>query len=212
MNRNRRLKLAALAAVVLLVAASAVAWRSVAAQPGDDPPAGRGEPGNPGREAAPALAAPVPGGPTFYSQRAIAFHPYASTMSWAFWDAELYNPGGTDLDAEASLSLPNGATITKLVAYYFDACGSRDVRVELRRDDSAGDLGDVLAWVQSSDNVNGYRYAEDSTIDFPVVDQQRYSYRAVALIPQGCDSNLSLNSIRIDYGFGVNLPLVRKNQ
>jgi hypothetical protein len=109
-------------------------------------------------------------------------------MSWAFWDGELYNPGGTDSEFDASLSLPNGATITKLVAYYYDACGSHDLTVRLLRDASGSNLGDNMAELNSSGAPGGYSYGEDSTVNYPIIDQQSYSYRVVVLLPQGCST------------------------
>ena len=212
MSGYRRLMLAVLATVLVLAAGSAATWRSVAAPPHDGPSAGPEGRGSPTREAAPALAVPVPGGPGFYSQHAIAFRPYQSTMSWAFWDGELYNPGGTDSEFDASLSLPNGATITKLVAYYYDACGSHDLTVRLLRDASGSNLGDNMAELNSSGAPGGYSYTEDSTVNYPVIDQQSYSYRLVVLLPQGCDTTMSLESIRVDYGYQTGLPLAVKGE
>jgi len=57
MNRCRHLKLVVLVTVALLAAASAVAWGSVSAQPGDNPADGLTKPNNPAREAAAARAA-----------------------------------------------------------------------------------------------------------------------------------------------------------
>jgi len=212
MSRYRRLILAVLATAVVLAAGSAATWCSVAAPPHDGPSARQEGLGSPAREAAASLAAPVPGGPGFYSQHAVAFRPYEPTMSWAFWDGELYNPGGTDSEFDAPLSLPNGATITKLVAYYYDACGSRDLTVRLLRDASGSNLGDYMAELNSSGAPGGYSYGEDSTVDYPIIDQQSYSYRVVVLLPQGCSTNMSLESIRVDYGYQTGLPLVANGE
>jgi len=212
MSRYRRLMLAVLATAVVLATGSAATWCSVAAPPRDGPRAGQEGQGSPAREAAPALAAPVPGGPGFYSQHAVAFQPYEPTMSWAFWDGELYNPGGTDSEFNAPLSLPNGATITKLVVYYYDFCGSRDLTVRLLRDASGSNSGDNMAELNSSGAPGGYAYGEDSTINYPVIDQQSYSYRVAAILPQGCSNNLSLESIRVDYGYQTGLPLAAKGE
>jgi len=211
MNHNSRLMLGVLVVVGALAAALALSWRPVTALPmvaGDGPGGRRDRAG----EAAPVPVEPVPGGPGFYSLHAAAFRPYASTMSWAFFGDELYNPGGTDSDLQAEVSLPNGATITKFVVYYYDDCSTHDMAVRLERSAASSDVTQPIAEATTSGNETSYRYAEDSTIDWPVVDQQIYAYRVIVLIPQGCDIGLSLESVRIDYGYGVSLPIAVRGQ
>lgn len=211
MNHNPRLMLSVLAVVVVLAAAPVLFWRPATALStvsGD----GRGGRRDRAGEAAPAPAEPVPGGPGFYSLHAAAFRPYGATMSWAFYDDELYNPGGTDSDLQAEVSLPNGATITKFVVYYFDDCSSHDMAVRLERSAASSDVKQPIAETTTSGNEFSYRYAEDSTIDLPVVDQQSYAYRVIVLLPQGCDAYLTLESVRIDYGYGVSLPIAARGQ
>ena len=210
MNHNSRLMLGVLVVVGTLAAALALSWRPVTALPtvaGDGPGGRRDRAG----EAAPAPEAPVPGGPGFYSLHAAAFRPFGATMSWAFFDDELYNPGGTDSDFQAEVSLPNGATMTKFVVYYYDDCGGRDMTVDLARSATSSDVVEWLASVTTSGAVSGYRYGE-STIGYPVIDQQSYAYRVRVLIPQGCDVYLTLESVRIDYGYGVSLPIAVRGQ
>ena len=66
-------------------------------------------------------------------------------MSWGFFDDELYNPGGTDSDLQAEVSLPNGATINKFVVYYWDDCGSHDLSVRLERSATSDNAKQPLA-------------------------------------------------------------------
>lgn len=211
MNHNPRLMLGVLVVVVALAAAPALFWRPATALStvAGDGPGGRGDRAG---QAAPAPAEPVPGGPGFYSLHAAAFRPYGSTMSWAFFDDELYNPGGTDSDLQAEVSLPNGATIVKFVVYYWDNCGSHDMSVRLERSAVSSNDKQPLAEATTSGNEFAYRYAEDSTIAWPLVDLQSYAYRVIVLLPQGCGDNLTLESVRIDYGFGVRLPIVAKGR
>jgi len=207
MNHHLRLMLGVLVGVGALAAALALSWRPATALP-----TATGGPRDRAGEAAPVPEAPLPGGPGFYSLHAAAFRPYASTTSWAFFDDELYNPGGTDSDLQAEVSLPNGATINKLVVYYWDDCGSGDMTVRLERSAASGDAKHPLAQASTSGTVSGYRYAEDSIIDWPVVDLQSYAYRVIVLIPQGCGDHLTLESVRIDYGYGVSLPIAVRGQ
>ena len=211
MNRNCHVKPVVLVTVVVLAAASVVAWRSVAAQPGD----ARAEPwgpGSPAREAAAlSQATPVPGGPGFYMQSSVAFRPSSSTTEWAYGVRELYNPGLTPGTYYSSPSLPNGATITKLVVYYYDDCAGVNPLVNLLLCGGAGEMCDVMAAVSSSSDVGGYGNSEDSTIHSPVIDQQSWVYIVSAELPGGCGSSLRLVNIRIDYGFGSRLPIVTKD-
>ena len=210
MNRKRRLTLFVSVSAVLLAVASALAWRSVAAQSGGGPRVGPVPSGRPAADAAPAPQAPVPGGPGFYSQSPVPFRPVVQTYGWAFFGTELYNPDPGYAYYAASLPLPNGATITKLVGYYFDQCGGSDLVLTLFRCLLEDSSCEVMGLVASSGSMGSYRYAEDLTIDYPVVDQQSYSYIAYLELPGGCAEFLTLVNVRIDYGFEANLPLVTR--
>jgi len=67
-----------------------------------------------------------------------------------------------------------------------------------------------MASVNSSSGAPGYRYVEDSSIDYPVVDRQSYSYVAEAVLGGGYSLNLRLVHVRIDYVYTAGLPLVSK--
>ena len=133
-------------------------------------------------------------------------------MSWGFFDDELYNPGGTDSDLQAEVSLPNGATITKFVVYYWDDCGSHDLSVRLERSATSDNAKQPIAEASTSGTEFSYRYAEDTTITWPVVDLQSYAYRVIVFLPQGCGDHLTLESVRIDYGYGVSLPIAIRGE
>jgi len=211
MNLNRRLALAVLLAVLLLAAASAVTWRSVAAQPGNGPRAGLERPGNPAGEAAPPPEEPVPGGPGFIMHSSVAFRPSSPATDWAYGSRQLYNPGATPGTYYSSPSLPNSATITKVVVYYYDNCPGVDLLVDLLVCDQAAEICDVMATAGSWDVVGGYGHSEDSTVSLPLVDQQSYSYILQLQLPESCGSNLRLVSVRIDYAFEASLPLVTRD-
>jgi len=211
MNRNRRLSLAVLLAVMLLAAASAVTWRSVAAQPGNGPRAGLERPGNPAGEAAPLPDEPVPGGPGFAMHSSVAFRPSSPATDWAYGSRQLYNPGAAPGTYYSSPSLPNGATITKIVVYYYDNCPGADLIVDLLACGQAGEICDGMAAAGSWDAVGGYGYGEDSTVSLPLVDQQSCAYIVQVQLPEGCGSNLRFVSVRIDYVFEASLPLVARH-
>jgi len=93
MNRTRRILLVVTVVAVLLAAASALTWRSVAAPAAQEPVPGQRE-----RQAGPAAAsvpeALVPGGPGFVMLDPCAFRPLYPTTEWDYNEGwQLYNPG-----------------------------------------------------------------------------------------------------------------------
>jgi hypothetical protein len=209
MNRNRRLRLGLLAAVVLLAAAAPVTWRSFAAPPGDGPAVGLGGPGISPVVAMPASAAPVPGGPGFYSQSALVFRPYVASSGYAYDGGDLYNPSATLAAYEGPVSLPHGATITKLVAYYWDSSATEYLNVNLYRIGLDSGSVELMAQVYSTGNA-GHGSVQTASIAQPVVDQQSYAYVAEAQIPGNVSIQVRFVGIRIDYAFDTDLPLVMK--
>ena len=143
-------------------------------------------------------------------QSAVAFRPSSPTTDWAYGSRQLYNPGVTSGTYYSSPSLPNGATITKLVVYYYDDCAGVNPIVYLLVCGGAYEICDVMAAAGSSSDVGGYGNSEDSNIHNPVIDQQSWVYIVSAELPGGCGSSLRLVNIRIDYGFGSRLPIVTK--
>jgi hypothetical protein len=115
MDPTHRCTETGLATVLLLVTASAVVSRLVAARPGDDPSGALGGSGIPPRVAASAVL--VPGGPGFYAQSALLFRPYSPSDDYAYLGAQLYNPGTVPGYYEGALSLPNGVTVIRFVVY-----------------------------------------------------------------------------------------------
>ena len=70
-----------------------------------------------------------------------------------------------------------------------------------------------MAEVASSGTDTGSRFVEDSTINFPVVDNQSYWYVGQVLLPSTAESYLfNLEAIRVDYGYDAELPMVLKGQ
>lgn len=210
MNLNRRLLLALTVAAVPLAAMSATTWRSLAAPPADDPASARRQGERP-ESAAAALATPVPGGPGFVSQSAILFRPVHPAYQWDYFGSvELYNPGAETAWYSAPLSLPHGATITKLVVWYWDSVTS-DLTVRLDRVLLSNAQCDSMAEVVSS-GTPSHSYAEDASIDYAEIDLQSYAYRAYVTIPGGHGTALTLVSIRIDYAYPGYVPLAMKDQ
>jgi hypothetical protein len=209
MNNQRFFKLTVLAIVVLLSTASAVTWRSSAAQLVHDSVDGMVGPRDPERIAAPAPEAPVPGGPGFQMVNAYQFRPYLPDLTGNYYNDELINPGLADKFYQAALSLPNNITITKVVVYFYDNV-PQDLVVALWRFDPSTGNHLEMATVASSDAQDQYRNAADTSIIEPAVDQQSYSYYVEAGMPPA-GNTLRLAAVRIDYGNEVLLPFVTKD-
>lgn len=200
MSRRRSLKPIVVAAIVVLAAIAVLAWHGVAALA--DRVAGIEE----SQADAPAPSAPVPGGPGFHAESAFAFRPYDPGPNYSYSGAELYNPTGQDRAYEAPVSLPNGATITKLVAYYYDNAAS-DLHVAMAHIALDGSGTANMATVNPGGQP-GYTHVETTSISYATVDQQNYSYVVQVTLP--ATFNVRLVGIRIDYMYAVNMPMVAK--
>jgi hypothetical protein len=154
----------------------------------------------------------VPGGPGFIMIHPSAFIPIYSGGEYKFGPGGvLQNPSDFDRYYIANVNLPHGATINKIVAYYYDNHVSDWVfYVALVRfgpaDNSFEVMGNVVSYVSSPD----YQVKEDLIIDSAVVDNQSYSYFLETYLEGGQESFIHLRSVRIDYSYPVNLPLINK--
>ncbi|MDH4209795.1 MAG: hypothetical protein OEV76_13035 [Anaerolineae bacterium] len=202
MNLNRRVLLALTVAAVLLAAMSAATWRSLAASPRE----GEGPQGNAG-----VLAAAVPGGPGFVTQSGYLFKPVDPSYKWDYTrKGELYNPGDTAAGYAAPLSLPHGATVTKVVVWYYDILEA-NLTVTLERAHLDNNTYDTMASVASSGTA-GYGYGEDESIDYAEIDLQSYAYYAYLTMPGLGSSDFTLVGIRVDYEYPGYVPLAMKNR
>jgi hypothetical protein len=218
MNRKYRITIVILIVVSLLIGASAQEWRSTAVAAGDQQlpgsmPAGAAAPGFGSAPEALTLV-PVPGGPAFYSLAAWAFKPDSSDGGYTYWGGRLVNTGASQDTYMAEVTLPNGATVNRFVVFFYDNHSTVDYNLTavLRRYSLATFDSETMAQVASSDNIDEIRYVQTTSITSPVIDQQSYTYAVEVLLP--VDSimytELFLRGVRIDYGYPVNLPLVRK--
>ena len=128
----------------------------------------------------------------------------------ALWSSTLapLTPGTETAYYEAPVSLPQGATITKLVVYYYDGSAD-DLTSRLWIVPLYQPYPQVLASLKSSSD-GGYGLEEDTSINYPVIDQQSYSYAIEVVLPP--DSALRLTGFRIDYGYASKLPPVMRNR
>ena len=219
MNRKYRITMVVLVVLALLIGASAQEWRSTAVAAGDQQLPGSKLAGAaaPGFGAAPGSLAlvPVPGGPAFYSLGAQAFKPDSSDGGYTIDSYKgLINTGASQDTFLAEVALPNGATVNRFVVFFYDNHSATDYNLTavLRRYSLATYDSVTMAQVASSDNSDAIRYVETTSITSPVIDQQSYTYVVEVLLPvtDVIYTELSLRGVRIDYGYPVNLPVVRK--
>jgi hypothetical protein len=151
---------------------------------------------------------PVPGGPGFISMSALAFKPHSQDEQYMYYGQALYNPGASVALYFTPVSLPHGATITKLVMYYFDnAAADLEVSLVIIPLDSALG-GDYMATVKSSGAEMGDRYGESTAISYPIIDQQLNSYAIQVMLPP--TSDVMLIAVRVDFAYQNQLPLINK--
>lgn len=168
-----------------------------------DPMSGQGE-------AAPA--APVPGGPGFYSVGAFGFNPYDRVHydQWAHDGSRLYNPGPGGVYYVQNLTLPQGATVSKFVVYFLDQDPASGLAIYLYRCPLDDEYCDVMAGVSSSGAEPGCRFAEDTSIESAVIDNQSNAYAAEVWLPASPSEDVAIIGIRVDYEYSASLPLVTK--
>gem|GEM_PF-4006166 len=154
-----------------------------------------------------APAAPVPGGPGFVAQSALAFNPYSASNPPAFIGQTLYNAGGSYAYFEGPLTLPHGATITRFVVYYLDDSTS-NLSAYLAKGAFDSTYGTVIATVNSTGAAATLRNSETTTISSPLIDNQSNSYWVELSLP--ANSSVRLAGVRVDYAFTNSLPAVLK--
>jgi hypothetical protein len=206
---SKRFLIPAVLVAIVVIGASALAWRSQASTREGDRPAG-GVLGGEGEAA--AAAASVPGGPGFYAQSAFAFRPYSQADEWAYSATALYNPGANWATYEAPLSLPQGAAVTKFVVYFIDQDVDNDLWIALARCSLDLPSCSTMAQISSSGAEQGPRFAEGTVIAEPVVDNQSNSYLVEVWLPSSPSASVGLIGIRVDYGYSINVPVVLKGQ
>lgn len=152
------------------------------------------------------VMAPVPGGPGFISVPGTAFQPFVPTDQFGHVGPGVYCISG-NCDFTAEIYIPNGATITKLVVYYYDNVAS-DLIGRLVRGPFSDVYGLAMAETYSSGTGTINRYVATTTIATPVIDNQSNAYLVEVYLPPSID--LRLVGMRVDYAYPTGLPLVEK--
>ncbi len=174
------------------------------AQTGDQDPGASALP-----SAAPNVVEAVPGGPGYVSLSGLNFRPYIPSLSYSFSSGGIQNTGASLAYFIAPFQIPNGATINKMVVYYFDqdAGATKDLEVELLELPLGSGVG-VMATFMSSGSLSGPVYGETTTILDPLVNLSINSYAIQVGLPASI--NVLLTAVRIDYVFQTSLPLVTR--
>lgn len=160
---------------------------------------------------APAIVGVVPGGPGYVSLNGINFKPLTPSNNTYSWSGVGLKNTGTSGDwFMAPVQIPNGATIQKIVVYYVDqdAGVGNDLEVDLIYVPLGVNFGSLMATFKSSGSLAGSVYGETTTITNPVVNLSANSYLIQAYLP--VSTNITLQGVRIDYGYPTNLPLMMK--
>lgn len=150
----------------------------------------------------------VPGGPGFIMVSAFDFHPYLPTEIWSVSGSGIIN-NGPEIIMVTGLSLPHGATITKMTLYYRDVSADKNIRLVFSRGDGLTD-SIQLANIFSSGTADAYRYLSVTSFVDPVIDNQLYSYYLMAIFPAATSSDVVLAQVRLDYDYPSYLPTVMK--
>lgn len=157
-----------------------------------------------------APAAPIPGGPGFLSQTALAFHGWPRENIPTYYNGvSLRNPDSASSHAyEAMIDLPHGAVITKFVVWVYDNNATSDVWVVIARAGMDGSGIAQIARVDSTGASTSTRVLQDTTILTPKVDRQNYFYWVEAYLPP--NNTGGVVSFRIDYDYPLYLPAASK--
>jgi hypothetical protein len=157
------------------------------------------------------MMAPVPGGPAFISVSPFEFTPYMAPsfpgVMPNYSQQAIFNPGSSGHWFDAPLFLPKGATVTKLVAYYYDNSTS-DMSAYLMVCPLDNQGCNTMANVGSSGAVDASRTSEDTTINFALIDTSLYSYMIEMSLGPGVA--LRVRGLRIDYAYNSALPVIVK--
>lgn len=191
--------------LVLLVVTCAAANVNVEAQTVSETAAQQNAPGSE------TMLDPVPGGPGFIMVSVFAFKPYYNQPnSQAYSVTVLYNPSTTETtDSVAAITLPHGATITKLTLYFEDK-SEYDATLYLARAGGQGS-SETLTSFATTGSQSGFRsLSNPGTISYPIVDNQNYSYLVGIFIPKNVLRDIGISNVRIDYEYSVYTPAIMR--
>lgn len=161
---------------------------------------------------------PVPGGPGYYSVGVGDVRPADSTIGYNNFGGlrttqeSTVNPEGWTVYGDG-LHLPQGARITKLVAYGYDDDAKDPGFLVLRTTLTDTATSEFVVGPSGHGGDEGLFVQEVAADeDFATVDNSVYSYDLVLTLPVASPGHeLTIYMFRVDYTFDSYAPLVMKN-
>lgn len=144
-------------------------------------------------------------GTGYISIAAGALYPSSGDCDYLNLGPYLMNNDGDCLYV-GGVQLPQGATVTKLTAYWSDY-SSQEISAGLNRVPHGLVTDYTLAWVESSGN-SGDGSGSDTDIDYATIDHSLYAYYVWWNLP---DKDLTAQNIVIEYTYSTSLPLVQSD-
>lgn len=119
-----------------------------------------------------------------------------TVLTWTGVRGGVYNSGGTVFIGRASVMLPDGATITSAIMYYYDN-SSNSIMASLNR--IPVDAGTVVFMANfSSSGTPGYSSSEDTSISSNTIDNSSYYYYLYITFPSA-DTDTIFKALKITY-------------
>lgn len=153
----------------------------------------------------------VPGGPGYVSLNGLDFKPLTPTdNTFSYNGVSIRNIGAAPDWYMATVQIPDGSTINKVVTYYTDtdANPGMDLEVDLLYVPLGYTYGILMDNFISTGSAAGPLVNETTTITNPVVNRAANTYVIQAYLPNS--ANVSLVGVRIDYAYRAILPAVMK--
>ena len=138
----------------------------------------------------------------FISVPASAFVPTQNTFN--AWVS--YHLRNLDTESNASfygsVQLPHGVTITNVTAYWYDEDSDNDILIQMHRVPFDGTSFYGVMCECSSSGKDGYGSTESSTVYWPLIDNNEYSYSIIVRIPVNSpSSSLAFVGCRIGFEY-----------
>ncbi len=152
----------------------------------------------------------IAGGPGHIMLSAYEFRPIDPQTSWAYGSGvELYNPSSTVGYYIAPVNLPDHASITQIVFYWWDGAPAEDICLGLNAPE-AGTYNVQLVAIICSVGIDGPGVTVYTLPTPELVDLSDTAYYFYLTIPGGYSCGLTLMEVRVDFNYPAYVPLVSK--
>ena len=161
----------------------------------------------------PTLQVAVPGGPGFLMVPASAFVPKSDRIEYSRPDGTSLSTSSTSIpdgNYDAPVFLPQGATVTKVVMYYYDNDPSHIMGLTFSKFPLPGNTSIIMAQVSSANSQVPF-YTEDATIEGNPIDNQAYAYVLhINMLSASPGLMHTFKGARIDYSYPTYLPAIQR--